>query len=148
MDEDEKKKQQEGLEVLLDYSKTQQEIGDKVSIGLVPVVVQDYMSGTILMVAYANQEALETTLETGYATFWSRSRKELWKKGGTSGDRLSVKEILVDCDQDTLVYRVAMEGQGACHTKVDGRARASCFYRRLNADGTGLEFIRETPTGR
>src|SRR3989338_6513456 len=85
--------------------------------GLAPVVVQDIFSRNILMVAYANQQALDTTLNTGYTTFWSTSRNELWTKGLTSGDMLEVKEVLVDCDQDALVYRVNMIGKGACHTK-------------------------------
>src|SRR3989338_5896022 len=133
MDEDEemKKKREDGLEVLIDYTKGN---------GLVPVVVQDYSSGRILMLAYANQEALESTFETGYATFWKRSEQRLWTKGETSGNMLAMEEILVDCDQDALLYRVRMEGEGACHTKVKGKSRISCFYRKIAPNSKKLEF--------
>lgn len=89
--------------------------------GLLPVVVQDQASGAVLMLAYANREAVELTLETGLAHFWSRSRRELWKKGGTSGNTLSVLEVLTDCDRDTLLLRVRPAGP-ACH-----RGTRSCF---------------------
>lgn len=108
--------------------------------GLVPVVTQDIELGEILMVAYANQEALDETLRTGYATYWSTSRKELWTKGKTSGDLLEVQRILVDCDQDALIYAVKRLGKGACHTKTsNGETRRTCFYRRIVGDH--LEFI-------
>lgn len=100
--------------------------------GLVPTVAQDYLTGEILMLGYVNPEALEETLRTGYATFWSTSRNELWTKGKTSGDYLEIKEILTDCDQDAIIYRVERKGSGACHTKdSSGNARRSCFYRRI-----------------
>ncbi len=109
--------------------------------GLVPVVVQDSHNGQILMLAYANKEALEETMRSSMATFWSTSRNELWTKGATSGDFLKLKDIYVDCDQDALVYRVEPQGQGACHTKdpVSGKARKSCFYRRVNLETGELE---------
>ncbi len=93
--------------------------------GLIPVVVQDIGTGKVLMVAYANREALEKTLETGYAHYFSRSRNKLWKKGETSGNVQRVVEVLLDCDGDTLLYRVKQEGV-ACHT-----GEFSCFFRRL-----------------
>lgn len=109
--------------------------------GLVPVVVQEVFSNEILMLAYANREALDLTLTCGYATFWTRSRNKIWKKGESSGDLLKISEILVDCDQDTLIYRVSMEGKGACHTKDErGLPRKSCFYRKVLNDG-GLEYL-------
>ncbi len=105
--------------------------------GLVPVVVQDRASGDVLMVGYANDRALKETQRTGYATFWSTSRSMLWTKGETSGDRLRVEEIRVDCDQDALLYRVALEGTGVCHTRTaNGTTRYRCFYRRLQEGGT------------
>jgi len=108
--------------------------------GLVPAIAQDNCSGEILILGYANQEALDETIRTGYATFWSTSRNELWTKGKTSGDFLAVREILTDCDQDALVYKVERLGSGACHTKnIQGKARKSCFYRRIK-DGQ-LEFL-------
>nr|WP_290668890.1 phosphoribosyl-AMP cyclohydrolase [Ardenticatena sp.] len=96
--------------------------------GLVPVVVQDADTGEVLMVAWANRAAIERTQATGLAHFWSRSRRELWQKGATSGNLLHVVEIRVDCDADTLLYRVRPAGP-ACHT-----GERSCFFRTL-ADG-------------
>ena len=93
--------------------------------GLVPVVVQDAHTGQVLMLAYANEQALQRTLESGDAWFWSRSRGELWHKGATSGNRQHLVEVRYDCDADTLLYRVEPAGP-ACHT-----GRQSCFYRRL-----------------
>ncbi len=92
--------------------------------GLIPVIIQDYQKGEVLMLAYMNREALLKTLETGTVHFWSRSRKKLWKKGETSGNILLVKEILIDCDGDTLLIKAECKG-GACHTGY-----RSCFYRR------------------
>jgi phosphoribosyl-ATP pyrophosphohydrolase/phosphoribosyl-AMP cyclohydrolase len=91
--------------------------------GLVPAVVQDATSGTVLMMAWMNREALERTRATGEAHFWSRSRGALWKKGETSGNTLRVVELRVDCDADTLLLRVEPAGP-ACHT-----GKTSCFYR-------------------
>ena len=93
--------------------------------GLVPVVVQDVDTKTVLMVAYANKEALERTIETGFAHYFSRSRKKLWKKGETSGNLQKVINIYLDCDGDTLLYEVKQEGV-ACHT-----GEYSCFFRKL-----------------
>ncbi len=92
---------------------------------LIPVVVQDINTKRVLMVAYANREALEKTLETGYAHYYSRSRGKLWKKGETSGNTQRVKEVWIDCDGDTLLYLVEQKGV-ACHT-----GEYSCFFRRL-----------------
>jgi phosphoribosyl-AMP cyclohydrolase len=104
--------------------------------GLLPVVVQEAASGEVLMLGYANRPALEKTLATGAATFWSTSRGELWTKGETSGNRLRVMEIRIDCDQDALLYRVQREGGGVCHTTNSaGEARRSCFYRTVSGDG-------------
>lgn len=91
--------------------------------GLVPVVTQDALSGEVLMLAYANQEALGKTLETHQAHYYSRSRGELWRKGATSGNTQEVVEVRVDCDEDALLYRVRQSGP-ACHT-----GERSCFYR-------------------
>jgi phosphoribosyl-AMP cyclohydrolase len=90
------------------------------------VVVQDCQTNEVLMLAYANEKALAETAKTGYATFWKTSENRLWTKGEASGDFLGVKEILTDCDQDALVYKVGRLGDAVCHTK-----RRSCFYRRL-----------------
>jgi len=97
--------------------------------GLVPVVVQDYLSGEIRMLAYASVEAIHKTMETGRATFWSRSRGELWEKGQTSGNEIVVKRILVDCDADALVYLADPHGP-SCHTDAP-----SCFFQVLAVGG-------------
>ncbi len=98
--------------------------------GLVPVVAQDIRTRSVLMVAYMNREALETTLREGRACYWSRSRQQLWRKGETSGNIQLVKEVRVDCDGDTILLLVEQRGQGACHT-----GRWSCFFRRITAEG-------------
>jgi len=99
--------------------------------GLIPAVVQDAGTGEVLMVAYMNPESLRLTLTTGKAHYWSRSRQSLWLKGATSGHVQLVREVLLDCDGDTIVLKVQQLGPGACHTGY-----RSCFYRRLNADGS------------
>lgn len=104
--------------------------------GLVPVVAQDYTSGKVLMVAFMNRQAWEETLKTRLATYWSRSRQELWVKGEQSGNRQEVKEIYVDCDKDTVLLKVIQKGGGACHT-----GHRSCFYRRL--EGEELKEVEE-----
>ncbi len=112
--------------------------------GLIPVVAQEYQSGKILMQGYINQEALNKTLESGFATFWSTSRHTLWTKGETSGDLLKIKEILVDCDQDAFVYRVELVGAGVCHTtNKNNSARRSCFYRKVNLQTRQLSFVED-----
>ena len=93
--------------------------------GLLPVVVQDYQTKDVLMVAYMNEETLQRTLDTGYATYWSRSRKKLWRKGETSGNTQKVQTILVDCDSDVLLLLVEQKGN-ACHTGA-----RSCFHNQL-----------------
>jgi phosphoribosyl-AMP cyclohydrolase len=98
--------------------------------GLVPAVVQDHLSGEVLMVGFMNPEAWETTLRTGKATFWSRSRQTLWTKGLTSGNVQLVKEIRIDCDDDTVVLKVEQVGGAACHT-----GHRSCFFKRLTGEG-------------
>ncbi len=97
--------------------------------GLVPVVVQHADTGQVLMLAYANREAVALTLERGLAHFWSRSRQRLWCKGETSGHFLRVVEVRIDCDGDALLYRVHPDGP-TCHT-----GQASCFHRLLTAEG-------------
>jgi len=93
--------------------------------GLVPAVVQDIKDGAVLMVAYMNNESLELTLTTGFATFYSRSRNKLWKKGEESGNVLRVKEVYYDCDGDCILVKAEPAGP-TCHT-----GNRTCFYRRL-----------------
>ena len=93
--------------------------------GLLPVIAQEHESGRVLMLAYVNLEAVRKTQETGYAHYWSRSRNTLWKKGESSGHVQQITEVLVDCDEDTLLYKVSQTGP-ACHTGAK-----SCFFREL-----------------
>ncbi len=94
--------------------------------GLVPAVVQDATSGDVLMVAFFNEESWRMTIETGFATFWSRSRSKLWTKGESSGHKLSVREVLTDCDADAVILRVDVQGPGICH-----EGYKSCFFKTL-----------------
>jgi len=94
--------------------------------GLLPAIAQDAETGEVLMLAYMNQEALEKTLSTGQAWFYSRSRQELWHKGATSGNYLNVKKVLIDCDEDTILLQVDATGP-ACHT-----GNRSCFFREIS----------------
>lgn len=93
--------------------------------GLIPVITQSYHTGKVLMQAYANKEAIKETIKSGYATYYSRSRKSLWKKGETSGNLQKVIDIKIDCDEDSIIYSVIEEGP-ACHTGA-----VSCFYRSI-----------------
>ena len=97
--------------------------------GLVAAVIQDHQSGRVLMVGFMNEEAFRKTVETGYATFYSRSRNKLWLKGETSGHRLVVKEISTDCDRDAVLVKVEALGPGVCHEGYQ-----SCFFRRLDRE--------------
>jgi len=112
--------------------------------GLLPVAVQETTTGQLLMLASVNKEALTKTLKTKMATFWSTSRNTLWTKGETSGDLLRVDKILIDCDQDALVYQVTLLGHGVCHTyDLNGNHRKACFYRELDLEQNTLQFIKD-----
>lgn len=106
--------------------------------GLIPAIAADADSGAVLMMAWMNAEALSATIETGEAHYWSRSRGELWHKGASSGHVQLVRDIRVDCDQDTVLLLVEQKGPGACHVGY-----ASCFYRRVarSGDGPTLEIL-------
>jgi len=95
--------------------------------GLITAIVQDEASNEILMLAHMNEEALQKTIETRQSHFWSRSRRELWHKGATSGNTQQVKEIRIDCDQDAVVLKVSVQGDASCHT-----GRRACFYRKID----------------
>ena len=95
--------------------------------GLITAVIQDHATGRVLMVGYMNDEAFRKTVETGFATFYSRSRQKLWLKGETSGHRLVVKSIATDCDQDAVLVQVEALGPGVCHEGYE-----SCFFRKLD----------------
>ena len=110
---------------------------------LIPAVAQDHDTGEVLIVGYANELALKTALQEKMATFWSTSRNELWIKGKTSGDYLEIVEARVNCEQNSVLYRVRPKGQGACHTKdKDGVARSGCYYRVIEKEGT-LSFAEQ-----
>jgi len=116
---------------MLNFSK-----GEK---GLLPAIVQDQQSGEVLMLAYINEESWRRTLETGKAHYWSRSRNQIWLKGESSGHVQLIREVRVDCDADTVLFKVEQLGSAACHT-----GHRTCFYRRLAGDGSRLETT-ETP---
>ena len=105
--------------------------------GLIPAIVQEYQTGEVLMLAYINQEAWEATLSTGKATFYSRSRQTLWVKGETSGNVQLVKEIRIDCDKDTVLFKVDQVGGAACHTGYQ-----SCFYQKIEDGSIMVDGIK------
>ena len=101
--------------------------------GLVPAIAQDYHTGEVLMVAFMNQAAWESTLKTGRATYYSRSRKSLWVKGETSGNVQLVKEIRVDCDNDAVLLKIEQVGTAACHT-----GHRSCFHKQVQNESVRI----------
>ncbi len=108
---------------------------------VVPVVLQDADSNEVLYVAFANEEALRETFRTGQAVLWSTSRNELWHKGATSGDYLDLVDVRVNCEQNSLLYRVRPRNRGVCHTRdAEGRTRPTCYYRRVE-DEKRLSFV-------
>jgi phosphoribosyl-AMP cyclohydrolase len=116
-------------ELLIDFG----EDGQK----LLPVVTQNYATKEVLILSFVNKEAFEETRRSGYATYWSRSRNELWKKGLTSGDMLKIEEICINCEQNSLLYLVTPQGKGACHAKKEnGMPYSSCYYRKINKDNS------------
>jgi phosphoribosyl-AMP cyclohydrolase len=116
----------------LDYSKLD---------GLIPAVIQDSTSNRVLMVGFMNDEAFRKTCDTGFVTFYSRSRNKLWMKGETSGHRLAVREISTDCDEDSLVIKVESLGPGVCHNGYQ-----SCFYRKLDQTAPdGQQWVEGEP---
>lgn len=107
--------------------------------GLIAAIAQDARTKDVLMIAWMNEEALEKTLATGEAHYWSRSRGALWHKGATSGNVQRVREIRIDCDQDAVLLLVEQAGAGACHT-----GRPGCFYRRIDPETGDLVFLPGT----
>lgn len=133
------KELEEGDKLSLDFGKLNKIAATNQ--GVLPVIVQNAKTLEVLILAYANQKALDATLETGVATFWSTSRNELWVKGATSGDALDIAGVRVNCEQNSLLYLVNPRTGAACHTKDSlGKARGTCYYRRINPDGT-LSFV-------
>jgi phosphoribosyl-AMP cyclohydrolase len=124
---------EEGTEFELDFTKLAKIA--HAGYDVVPVVVQNIDNGEVLILAYANQLALDHTLKTGLATFWSTSRGELWEKGKTSGDFLNLVEVRVNCEQNSLLYIVKPETKNSCHTE-----RSGCYYRSLDSKSKKLTF--------
>ena len=108
--------------------------------GLIPAVVKDETSNEVLMVGFMNDEAWQLTEQSGYVTFFSRTRNKLWMKGETSGNRLAVRQMFLDCDEDTVLIKVTREGDGnVCHT-----GQRTCFYTVIGDQGSGISAIKES----
>lgn len=115
--------------IKLNFSKTVDNV--------LPAIVQDHLTGEVLMLAYINEHAWRMTLETGKAHYWSRSRNRLWLKGESSGHVQLIREILVDCDEDTVLFKVEQQGGAACH-----KGYRSCFFRRVEGDALTITADR------
>lgn len=130
---------EEGRRPALDFKKLAKAAATKTDV--LPVVLQDADSQLVLFVGYANAEALRETLRTRTAVLWSTSRDELWRKGASSGDVLELVDVRLNCEQNSLLYRVRPRA-GACHTRApDGSTRPTCYYRRITTDDGDLEFL-------
>jgi phosphoribosyl-AMP cyclohydrolase len=121
---------EDGPDLNLDFQKLLKV--SKTGLPVLPVIVQNADTKEVLVLAYANREALDESLASGVACFWSTSRNELWIKGKTSGDFLDLVEVRVNCEQNSLLYLVKPRKEGVCHTRTpDGKTRKTCFYRKL-----------------
>lgn len=126
---------EEGAALRLDFTKL-----DGVG-GVVPCAVQDVTTAEVILVAYVNQEALDTALARRRAVFWSTSRNEIWEKGATSGATFELVEVRVNCEQNSLLYRVRPLVEGICHTRNRADRARDCFYRRIDPDSGRLENL-------
>lgn len=124
------KELEEGTKLQLDFRKLQKAV--TACPDILPVAVQNADSGEVILVAYANELALRTALDTKTAVFWSTSRNELWEKGKTSGETFELVEVRVNCEQNSLLYRVRPKRGGICHTKNESGQPRNCYYRRLD----------------
>ncbi|MFN7265803.1 MAG: phosphoribosyl-AMP cyclohydrolase [Phenylobacterium sp.] len=130
---------EEGPELRLDFTKCEV----LQNMGVMPVVLQEMATREVLMVGYMNEEALQISIAEGHVVLWSTSRNEIWHKGLLSGDGLIIREIRINCEQNSLLILVDKLGAGVCHTRgSDGVTRPTCFYRRLTKDGQ-LERLHE-----
>ena len=135
---------EEGTTLQLDFSKIESVAAS--APGVIPAVAQDVDTGRVVMLGYVNELALQTALAENVAVFWSTSRNQLWIKGASSGDFLELVEVRVNCEQNSILYRVRPKGEGACHTQdAEGRSRPSCYYRVLK-DGQ-LRHVPYEPVG-
>ncbi|MEX0326304.1 MAG: phosphoribosyl-AMP cyclohydrolase [Puniceicoccaceae bacterium] len=133
---------EEGASLELDFDKLRKVVATAPDV--IPAVAQDVDSGRVLIVGYVNEEALQTALKEKVAVFWSTSRNALWIKGATSGDLLELVETRVNCEQNSILYRVRPKGTGACHTReASGKSRPSCYYRVI--DGGQLRHVPYEP---
>lgn len=130
---------EETTELKLDFGKMAKAVAACPEI--IPVAVQNADTGEVILLAYANEQALRQSLETGTATFWSTSRNELWIKGATSGETFEMVEVRVNCEQNSLLYIVRPRRGGICHTKNSGGEPRNCFYRRLDPATGRLENL-------
>jgi len=133
------KELEEGSTLSLDFSKLA--VASSSSNDIIPVAVQNIDTGEVILVAYSNEQALQTAIKTRTAVFWSTSRNELWEKGKTSGEVFDLLEILVNCEQNSLVYKVRPRRGGICHTKNSRGEPRNCYYRRINFDTGKLENL-------
>lgn len=130
---------EEGTTLQLDFDKLEKAAA--AAKGILPVAVQHADTHELILVAYVNRQALEHAIKTGNATFWSTSRAELWEKGATSGETFALLEVRVNCEQNSLLYRVRPRRGNICHTKNRAGEPRNCYYRRLNLETMDLEFI-------
>jgi phosphoribosyl-AMP cyclohydrolase len=126
---------EEGADLRLDFAKL-----DAVR-GVIPCAVQNADTQEVILVAYVNEKALQTAIETRSAVFWSTSRNELWEKGKTSGETFDLLEVLVNCEQNSLVYKVRPRRGGICHTKNEAGEPRNCYYRSLDLETGALRNI-------
>ena len=133
------KELEEGSRLMLDFGKLAKVA--KVCPDVIPVAVQNADTHEVILIAYANERALKVALETKTAVFWSTSRNELWEKGKTSGETYDLIDVLVNCEQNSLVYKVRPRRGGICHTKNKAAEARNCYYRRLNPRTLTLEFL-------
>ncbi|MEM7092928.1 MAG: phosphoribosyl-AMP cyclohydrolase [Actinomycetota bacterium] len=130
---------EEGTALTLDFSKLESVAATGQAV--IPVVLQHADNGDVLFVGYANELALRATLDEGAAVLWSTSRNELWRKGATSGDVLKLVDVRINCEQNSVLYRVRPVGDGVCHTKgSNARARPTCYYRTITGSDE-VEFL-------
>jgi len=120
-----------GLKIIKEGLRVMPELDFEKGNGLLPAIAQDYNTGKVLMLAYINKVAWEKSLETGEVHYWSRSRKELWHKGATSGHVQKIREIFIDCDSDSILFKIDQIGGAACHTGFE-----SCFFKKIESDGS------------
>ena len=129
---------EEGLDLMLDFDKLAKAAE---SPGILPCAVQNVDTGEVILVAYVNKQALDTAIARRIAVFWSTSRHELWIKGETSGETFALLEVLVNCEQNSLVYRVRPNRGGICHTRNTAGEPRNCYYRRLDFATGALENL-------